>query len=251
MTELKKQNYDLAFTHFKSNQLISAYNLFLNLAEEMKKNDELKAAILYYLAGECKSKQDKDNTDEMFAAGNLFLDFAKKNKSYTAKNAFLCASKYFSKAGKHNDAKNAFAKYKGTLVHPLQISRPVVIIEDSKAVVIKLKNYLQNFGYSDPQIFDSGKEGIIACKKLIEDSKNPIVLLDMGLPDIPGDVVATNLFTEQLNLQIILITADEKTTQRVSKTISSGVTAFIQKPFTIDELKRAMDLAEKEYSLSQ
>jgi len=52
-------------------------------------------------------------------------------------------------------------------------------------------------------------------------------------------------------LQIILITADEKTSKRVSETISSGVAAFIQKPFTINDLKNALAVAEKECSLSQ
>ena len=54
-----------------------------------------------------------------------------------------------------------------------------------------------------------------------------------------------------MTLQIVIITADEKTTKRVNKTISTGVSAFIQKPFTIDEVKKAIDVAESEYSLLQ
>jgi len=73
----------------------------------------------------------------------------------------------------------------------------------------------------------------------------------MGLPDIDGSVVASTLLEEKPDLQIVLITADEKTTKRVSKTIISGVSAFIQKPFTIDEIKTALDIAEKDYSLSK
>jgi len=73
----------------------------------------------------------------------------------------------------------------------------------------------------------------------------------MGLPDLEGDVVATKLLNEKIDLQIVVITADEKTTARVNKTISSGVSAFIQKPFTLDEVKNAIDIAESEYSLLQ
>jgi len=123
--------------------------------------------------------------------------------------------------------------------------------ELSKSVVIKLENYLEKLGYKDTQNLQTGKEGIKKCKKLISDSKQPIVLLDMGLPDIDGAVVASTLLEEKPDIQIILITADEKTTKRVSKTISSGVSAFIQKPFTIDEIKTALDTAEKDYSLSK
>ncbi len=77
------------------------------------------------------------------------------------------------------------------------------------------------------------------------------MVLDMGLPDLDGYVVATKLLKEKISLQIVVITTDEKTTARANKTISTGVSAFIQKPFTLDELKKAIDIAESEYSLLQ
>ena len=115
---------------------------------------------------------------------------------------------------------------------------------------VKLKKYLETLGYEEIFTFHTGNDGVKGCKKLIQNSKSPIVLLDMGLPDIGGDSVATKLLGEKLDLQIIVITADEKSTKRVYNTISSGVTSFIQKPFTIDEVKKAIDVAESEYSLS-
>ncbi len=71
----------------------------------------------------------------------------------------------------------------------------------------------------------------------------------MGLPDLDGDGVATKLLKDKATIQIVLITADEKSTDRVYNTISSGVSAFIQKPFTLDEVKKAIDVAESEYLL--
>jgi CheY-like chemotaxis protein len=246
----KKQDYDLAFTNLRNNQNISAYNLFTNLAETQKKTDAVKSALLYVLAGECKSKQGKDNENEILEAGKLFLNFGKKDKSYKAKGAFLCASKCFLKAGKYDDAKDAFSKAKEISSLYVSTQRPVIIVEDSKAITIKLENYIKKLGYDDSESYETGKDGIVGCKNLIKRSKNPIVLLDMGLPDMGGDKVAEKLLAEKLDLQIIIITADEKTTKRVNKTISSGVTAFIQKPFTMDEVKKSIDLAESEYSLS-
>ncbi len=246
----KKQDYDLAFTHLRNNQNISAYNLFTNLAEAQKKTDIIKSALLYVLAGECKSRQGKDNENEILEAGKLFLNFGKKDKTYQAKGALLCASKCFLKAGKYDDAKDAFSKSKEIISPSVSTQRPIVIVDDSKAITIKLENYLKKLGYDEMSSFEKGKDGISGCKKLIKQSKNPIVLLDMGLPDMDGDKVAEKLLAEKLDLQIIIITADEKTTKRVNKTISSGVTAFIQKPFTMDEVKKAIDLAESEYTLS-
>lgn len=251
MGKIRRQDYTLAFTHLKNNQNISAYNLFTDLAETQKKMDKVKAALLFLLAAECRSKQNKDNHHEILEAGKLFLDFGKKIETYKAKGALLCASKCFLRVGEYDDAKKAFKKAKEFQLTMIEVSRPIIIIEDNKAVVIKLETYLKKLGYSDCTNYQTGKEGIRECKKLISTSKNPIVLLDMGLPDIDGAVVASKLLEEKLDLQIILITADEKTTKRVNETIRSGVSAFVQKPFTIDEIKTALDTAEKDYSLSK
>jgi CheY-like chemotaxis protein len=254
----KNQNYELAFTHLQNNQNISAYNLFMELAEAQKKIDSIKAALLYIIAAECKSRQKKDNDDETLEAGKLFLNFAKKEDNYTVKSAYLCAAKCFLKVGNHDQcflkvgnhdqAKKAYEQSKKLLAPTIESVRPVVIVEDSKAVILKVQSYLKKLGYNDTISFESGKDAIKGCKELFKNSKNPIILLDMGLPDVEGDVVASKILEEKLDSQIILITADEKTSKRVSKTISSGVTAFIQKPFTINDVKDAMETVESEYS---
>lgn len=245
----KKLDYDLAFTHIQNHQNISAYNLFMDLAEKHKKDDSIKAGLLYVLAGECKSRQNKDNRDEALQAGKLFLNFAKKENNYNGKNAFLCAAKCFLKSGKYDEAKKAFQESKKLKFSETEVVRPVVIVDDSKSMIIKLQNHLKKLGYDNLLAFETGKEAIKECQKLISSSQNPIFLLDMGLPDIEGDVIAAKILEKKPESQIILITADDKTSKRVNKTISSGVTAFIQKPFTINDLKDAMNTAESEYSI--
>jgi DNA-binding NtrC family response regulator len=153
--------------------------------------------------------------------------------------------------GEFDKAKKAYQKAKVILSSTIQVTRPIVIIDDSKAIAMKLQNYVEKLGYSEIHVFENGKDGVKGCKKLFSENKEPIILLDMGLPDLEGDVVATKLLKDKVNLQIVVITADEKTTKRVNKTISTGVSAFIQKPFTLDEFKKAIDVAESEYSLLQ
>jgi len=53
--------------------------------------------------------------------------------------------------------------------------------------------------------------------------------------------------TTKINLQIVVITADEKTIC-VNKTLSTDISAF-QKSFPLDELKKAIDVAESKYYL--
>ncbi len=246
----KAPNFDLALTHLRNRQNMAAYNQFTVIAESIKKTDFIKAALSYVLAAECKIRQNKGAEDEITEAGKLFFNFAKKENNYSVKNAYLCAAKCFLRAGKYDDAKAAFEKSKtlkrSTVVEDL---RPVIIIDDSKSIVLKIENYLEKLGYKNTHSFSTGKDALVGCKKLLK--ANPIILLDMGLPDINGDVVANKILSEKPNAQIIVITADEKTTKRVKDTISVGVLAFIQKPFTIKDLKDALNIAESENSLSK
>lgn len=245
----KKPDFDMALMHLRNNQNMAAYNMLTSIASQIKKSDPLKAALSLILATECKSRQNKDSTEEAVEAGKLFFTYAKTKKDYSGKSAFLCAAKCFLKAGKYDSAKEAFERSKAFKLEETQSTRPIVIVEDSKAIVLKIKNHLSNLGYSNTESFYTGEDALAGCKRLLK--QNPIILLDMGLPDTNGDVVASKVLELKPDTQIILITADEKTTKRVKDTISSGALAFIQKPFTINDLKDALATAESEYALSK
>ena len=246
----KTPNFDLAMTHMRNRQNMAAYNQFTTIAESIKKTDSIKAALSYVLAAECRIQQNKDSSSEIIEAGKLFFNFAKKENNYGVKNAYLCAAKCFLRAGKYDDAKTAFEKSK-TLKRSSAAEdlRPVVIVDDSKSIILKIENYLEKLGYKNTHSFSTGKDALNGCKKLLK--SNPIILLDMGLPDINGDVVANKILSEKPDAQIIVITADEKSTKRVKDTISVGVLAFIQKPFTIADLRDALNVAESENSISK
>ncbi|MCV0391788.1 MAG: response regulator [Nitrosopumilus sp.] len=246
-----KTTCEIALTHLKNKQFITAHNLLINQAESMKKTELLKSALLYMLASECKSRQGKVSQNEIKEASELFLKYSNSKNASNVKGALLCASKCLLTLGEFDKAKDAYQKAKSIISENIQIARPIVIIDDSAAIAMKLKNYAEKLGYSEILVFENGKDGLKGCKKLFSENKEPVVLLDMGLPDLDGDVVATKLLKDKVNLQIIVITADEKSTSRVNKTISTGVSAFIQKPFTLDEVKKAIDIAESEYSLLQ
>ena len=246
-----KTNCEVALTHLKNKQFITAHNLLLNQAESVKKTDHIKSALLYMLASECKSRQGKESKDEIAQAAALFLEYSKNKTSKNIRSALLCASKCFLNLGEFDKAKTSYQKAKTIFPSTVETSRPIVIIDDSKAISIKLQAYIEKLGYDEIFIYENGKTGLKGCQKLFSENKDPLIFLDMGLPDFDGDVISAKLLKEKTDLQIIVITADEKTTKRVNKTISSGVIAFIQKPFTLDEIKKAVDIAESEYSLLQ
>ncbi len=246
-----KTSCEVALTHLKNKQFITAHMLFLNQAESLKKTEFLKSALLYMLANECKTRQGKVSENEIREASDLFLKYSNAKNSTNVRGALLCASKCLLSLGEFDKAKVVYQKAKSMIQSSVSVTRPIVIIDDSKAIAMKLQTYAKKLGYSEIHVFENGKDGLTGCKKLFSENKEPVVLLDMGLPDLGDDVIATKLLKEKISLQIIVITADEKTTSRVNKTISTGVSAFIQKPFTIDDLKKAIDVAESEYSLLQ
>jgi len=69
-------NCEIAVTHLKNKQYITAYNLFLDQAESLKKSEHIKSALLYMLAAECKKRQDKESKNEIKEAGDLFLKYS-------------------------------------------------------------------------------------------------------------------------------------------------------------------------------
>lgn len=239
--ELEK--FDLACTYLKNDQNISALNLFMSLVEKEMKNPSYKAGIYLLLASECKSRQGKDKKEELLSAAKLYLKLAKKNPS-DANYAYRCAAKCFLKVGQYDEAMKASELAKKYTTQVVEEKRPIVAIDDSPAILIRLKSFLQQLGYSDIQSASTGKGALTLVKKLVKSGQNPILLLDMDLPDVTGDVIAKDLLKAKPDMSIILITADEKTTPRVTKTISFGSAAFIQKPFTINELKNALDSAK-------
>ncbi len=212
----------------------------MSLAQKEMKNPNSKACLYLILASQCKTKQGKDGKDELLEAAKLYLKIAKKGSSNPS-YAYQCAARCFLKAGQYDQAMKAFEEAKKHVRNIVEEKRPLVVVDDSPAITLRLKSYLQQLGYDDIQTATDGKGALKLVTKLIKDSQNPIVLLDMELPDMTGDVIARQLLQSKPDLSIILITADEKSTPRVRKTIGFGSTAFVQKPFTINELKNALD----------
>lgn len=234
------EKFELACTYLRNDQNTAAHNLFMSLAQKEMKNPNSKAGLYLILASQCKTKQGKDGKDELLEAAKLYLKIAKKDSS-NPRYAYQCAARCFLKAGQYEQAMKAFEEAKKHVRNIVEEKRPIVVVDDSPAITLRLKSYLQQLGYDDIQTAIDGKGALKLVTKLIKDSQNPIVLLDMELPDLTGDVIARQLLQSKPNLSIILITADEKSTPRVRKTIGIGSTAFVQKPFTINELKNALD----------
>lgn len=235
--------FNVAIRELRHKQFISAHTNFI----ELGKNEEnlFKAALFFLLASECKKRQEKSFNNEIFEAGKCYMKYAEKNKDLKGRIAYQCASRCFSQIGKYEEATKAINESQKIIVIPVKNEGDIIIIEDSEAITIKLKNILEKIGYDNIQNFNLGKDAIEKSSKFLK-LKNPIVLLDIGLPDISGNEVASKLLKKKPDLKIIVITANDRNSKDTHETISKGVSAYIQKPFDFEVISKTLQNVESE-----
>lgn len=105
--------------------------------------------------------------------------------------------------------------------------RPVVLITDDDVVMREtLSAYMTTFGF-DCVTADDGD----SASRKIETSHYALILLDLNMPGLQGDLVASVARKSVVNQKtpIAMITADgERGT--LAKTFKAGATAYLQKP---------------------
>lgn len=122
----------------------------------------------------------------------------------------------------------------------------VLIIEDSPAIGMLLKSYLEKLGYTQIHICSNGATGILTFKELISSEKDPIVLLDYMLPDTDARSVLTQMFEIKPNIRVLLATATEEDDEGIKDLIRLGAYQYLQKPIRFEHIKSAFETIEEE-----
>ena len=122
----------------------------------------------------------------------------------------------------------------------------MLIVEDSPAVTLLLKSFLEKLDYSDVHTTDNGYTAISKFKKLVKDNNPPIVLLDYMLPDMDCKSVLTQMLDVQPTARIILETATEKENEGIKELIRLGIYQYLEKPIRFESLKEVFETIEKE-----
>lgn len=124
----------------------------------------------------------------------------------------------------------------------------VLIVEDSPAVGMLLKSYLEKLGYSQIHICDTGNAALSTFGNLISEGKQPFVLLDYMLPDMDARSVLTQMLEIKPDVRVILETATEKDDAGIKELIRLGVYQYLEKPIRFENLKNIVETIEKEQS---
>ena len=109
----------------------------------------------------------------------------------------------------------------------------VLVVEDSHEALMVIKNMLQDYGIN--QVF-TAKDGKQALEFLGEwDNLVDIILCDWNMPNITGLQLLQQLRTVDPDIPFLMITGVADMVS-VLEAKSLGVTSYIRKPFSKDEL---------------
>ena len=114
-----------------------------------------------------------------------------------------------------------------------------LVVEDEKELGMLLGEHLRRWGY-DPTVVHEGKNVV----KWVRDHQPTVILLDLMLPDADGFSICETLkLDRETNLiPVIMVTALSGQEERV-KGLQVGANRYVTKPFTADELKKAIQEA--------
>lgn len=122
-------------------------------------------------------------------------------------------------------------------LNPHQDDIPVYLVDDDPDLLDALSLYLSQVGFS-PVLFNSSRE-FLSFDKL---SENGCVLLDNHLPEKSGLDVQRTLSERGEKLPVVFMSGDSRFKDVVTA-IKGGAVGFLEKPFSMAELKTAIDEA--------
>lgn len=108
----------------------------------------------------------------------------------------------------------------------------ILVVDDEEAIRLVVQRSLEHLGYQ-VDTAQSGLEALDLYEKYLGEYK--LVILDMMMPQMPGDEVFHNLQMMD-SLVPVLIASGYASDGRTQAVLDSGGLGFIQKPFAVEEL---------------
>jgi DNA-binding response OmpR family regulator len=124
----------------------------------------------------------------------------------------------------------------------------ILIIEDSPAVGILLKEFLSKFGLKRIHHCQNGEAGMRLFKELIQSDKVPLVFLDYNLPDMTGYSIMTQMVTLKPDVKVIIETAREKNEESIKNVIAQGAYQYLPKPIRLENVRQIIETLKMEES---
>jgi diguanylate cyclase (GGDEF)-like protein len=106
--------------------------------------------------------------------------------------------------------------------------RPVLVVDDDPAIVSVVSDVLREYGYSVASASD-GEEAL----ELIDARRPRAILLDVHMPLLDGPALAQKMRGRGIDVPLVVMTAGTNARRWAER---MGATAYLPKPFTVDQL---------------
>ncbi len=121
---------------------------------------------------------------------------------------------------------------------PAKAAINILYIEDNPANVEVVRRFLKARPNMTLRAVASGRDGVQCAVRDIPD----IILLDLHLPDLPGDRVLKELRAEPVTAAIpVAVLSAEANTRTIRRLLASGALAYLTKPLDLAELGALLD----------
>lgn len=118
---------------------------------------------------------------------------------------------------------------------------PILVVDDNEGICILISRMLSNMGFRSIYIANSAKQAYeIFGAKIAESPEDPIIFLDLRLPDVPGEKVAKKIIEIRPSSRIILVTAEDSSAESAQEAMRQGAVAYIQKPIGLAKIRNVL-----------
>jgi CheY-like chemotaxis protein len=117
-------------------------------------------------------------------------------------------------------------------------NKRILIIEDDRDICRTVELHLSSLGFKILKAFD-GRDGLEQAKR----SRPDLIILDLGLPHLPGEEICRELRKDEecQEIPIIMVTAKGTDVDRVIGRVI-GADYYISKPFDLDVLEEKVKI---------
>ncbi len=119
--------------------------------------------------------------------------------------------------------------------------KDVLIIEDSQAVGILLKEFLNKLGIKKIHYCPNGETGIKTFKDIVNSDRVPLVFLDYNLPDMTGYSIMTQMLDMKPDVKVIIESALDRTEGLIKDVIAHGAYQYLAKPIRLENLREVIE----------
>lgn len=113
----------------------------------------------------------------------------------------------------------------------------VLVVDDEPQIVAMLGELLAELGYAT-RIAMTGPDAL----RLVAEFQPDVVLLDVALPHMRGEVVLEQLHHTRPLLPVIMVTGNDDP-DLARRTLAQGAFDYVAKPFTLGRLQQVVEAA--------